>query len=134
MLFTAMTSCRQIISTRSVRRTSALRRYVFLFMTLLVTGCATTDFAADARLRPGTDLPDQFLVGAHDGAETREAAPGEGCRNPLVDPRDGTRIVLVRSSDERGDYEVPTGRYGVSERELLRIDCGTGRALGIVRR
>lgn len=105
-----------------------------LSATVLMTGCATTDFATEAQLRPAADLPDEFLVGAHDSAETSEAAPGEGCRNPMVDPRDGTRVLLVRSNDERGDYEVPAGRYGASERELLRIDCGTGEALGIVRR
>jgi hypothetical protein len=58
-----------------------------------------------------------------------------GCRSPLLDPRDQTRIQLVRSARvedrELGDYDV-SGRYGVGPRELLRIDCSTGAPLGIV--
>ncbi len=59
---------------------------------------------------------------------------GEGCRNPIVDPRNDTRLTLIRSADGLGDYEPVTLRYGVSEGELLRVDCASGRAVGIVER
>ncbi len=104
-----------------------------LFLALLcLTGCATQRPVADASgLR---DLPDHFLVGTHTGASTSEPSPGDGCRNPMVDPRDGTRLTLVRSEGGRGDYQVPEGQYGVDRRHLLRLDCASGRAVGIVRR
>ncbi len=53
--------------------------------------------------------------------------------NPMSDPRDGTKVILVRSTPEYGDYQVPHGRYGVAKGELLRLEPGTGRVLGIVR-
>lgn len=110
-------------------------RFLLLFA-LGLSACAHTSSVDLARQRvaPATDTPAHFLVGSHTGPETSAPRAGEGCRNPLVDGRDGARLVLVRSGDGVGDYEVPAGRYGVGERELLRVDCATGRALGRVRR
>jgi hypothetical protein len=51
----------------------------------------------------------------------------------MIDPRDGTKIVLEQSSDGRGFYRVPAGRYGVRPGELLVVECGTGRVIGIVK-
>ncbi|MEP0545941.1 MAG: hypothetical protein ABJF88_03350 [Rhodothermales bacterium] len=98
---------------------------------VLPAGCAT-----ERTVLPATspDLPDHFVVGAFDSAETTEPAPGSACRSPLVDPRDGTRLILFESTPGRGLYEVPDGRYGLDDDYLLQVDCGTGRALGIVRR
>lgn len=84
-------------------------------------------------MNAATDVPEYFLVGTHAGPAVSEPEPGSGCRNPMVDPRDGTRLLLVRSAEGRGDYEVPAGRYGVGKQELLRLECETGRVLGIVR-
>ena len=79
-------------------------------------------------------VPDHFLVGDPNSAVTREPKPGEGCRNPMVDPHDGTKLTLVRSSNGMGDYEVPEGRYGVGKGQLLRLDCSNGRPMGVVKR
>lgn len=62
------------------------------------------------------------------------AGTAEACWSPVTDARDGTRLVLVRSRAGRGDYAVPEGRYGVREGELPRLECATGRVLGIVPR
>lgn len=99
---------------------------------LLFGGCATTDFPTDGEARTATDVPDHFLVGTPGGTATTEPDGGEACRNPMVDPRTGTRLRLVRSLRDRGDYEVPNALYGVGRKELLRLDCTTGRAVGIV--
>ena len=101
-----------------------------------LAACSTTSggFPDGGSVRPGTDLPDHFLLGVPGAEGMSEPDGGEACRSPLVDPRDGTRLVLSRSSGGRGDYEVPAGRYGVAERELLRVECGTGRPSGVVRR
>jgi hypothetical protein len=92
------------------------------------------NFPSDDKAHEATNVPDHFLVGTPNGTATSEPTPDEGCRNPMVDPRDGTKIQLIRSSHDRGDYKVSTGRYGVGEKELLRLDCGTGRVVGIVRK
>ena len=84
------------------------------------------------------NLPDHFMVAVTGIAQAEEPKPGEGCRNPMVDPRNGTPLNLMRSKSGVGDYQVQ-GRdyeldssYGVDPRHLLRIDCATGKALGIV--
>jgi len=51
-----------------------------------------------------------------------------------VDPRDGARLRLMRTYHDRGDYDVPSGRYGVDADKLLRLECGTGRPVGVVPR
>lgn len=98
-------------------------------MVLAVAACATggrSGFPADRDARPATDTPAAFTFSV--------PASGDACRSPAVDPRDGTRLVLARSSGGRGDYEVPAGRYGVNGREYLRLDCATGAVVGAVPR
>ncbi|HTS02480.1 MAG TPA: hypothetical protein VMN04_08150 [Thermoanaerobaculia bacterium] len=83
------------------------------------------------------DLPDHFMVAASGVGKAEEPKPDEGCRNPMVDPRDATLMTLMRSGGGKGDYAVQSEygsghKYGVTSRQLLRIDCATGKALGIV--
>lgn len=100
----------------------------------LLGGCAARTYPLSTEAYAASDVPDHFLVGTHGSDATAEPAAGEGCRNPMVDPRDGTRLTLVRSSANRGDYAVPEGRYGVRPGDLLRLDCTTGRAVNVVGR
>ena len=86
----------------------------------------------NAMISPAIDTPTHFLVEGS-GGKTQEPAPGR-CRSPMIDPRDGTRILLERSSEGRGYYRVPKARYGVRSGELLLIECETGRVIGIVKR
>jgi len=85
-------------------------------------------------------LPDHFMVVESGIAQKAEPKPGEPCRNPMVDPRDGATLNLVRSKDGLGDYQALGEQYelhstyGLDSRHLLRIDCSTGKALGIVDR
>lgn len=101
-----------------------------LLFLALPTGCVTS-FPQDPSARPAHDVPDAFLV--RDRAELRAARSTGGCRNPMVDPRDRSEIILARSQGERGDYAVRVGKYGVRAGEYLRLDCATGRVIGIVR-
>lgn len=112
----------------------SLQLLLLLVFLLIVSSCSTMNFPSDDKAREANNVPDHFLVGTPNGTVTSEPTPEEGCRNPMVDPSDGTKIQLVRSSHDRGDYEVPNDRYGVGEKELLRLDCGTGRVVGIVRK
>ena len=120
-----------------VRTALFLGRCTALSLLVALGACSagsSTGFPADRGVRPASDLPAYFLVGRLDSPETAEPVAGEGCRSPMVDPRDETRLRLVRSAAGQGDYEVPAGRYGTSGDDLLRLDCGTGRPLGIVKR
>jgi hypothetical protein len=96
-------------------------------------GSAAGGIVAEAK-----DLPDHFMVSVTGLAQSEEPKAGEGCRNPLVDPRNGTQLNLMRSKDGIGDYQVlgeqysVDSRYGVDSRHYLRVDCATGKALGIV--
>jgi hypothetical protein len=64
-------------------------------------------------------------------ADTSNASP---CLSPLKDPRTGTTIILVRSENGVGDYLAPSGAYGIPDGQLLRLECGSGEVLGLVRR
>ena len=103
-----------------------------VLLPLIAAACVSTStFTPDpANLRMAQDAPAQFVT--EDGGPP----PADACRSPLIDPRDQTRLRLVRSGSvgaaHQGDYEVPQGRYGVRAGELLRVDCSTGQALGIV--
>jgi hypothetical protein len=109
---------------------------------LTATGCAISSrgtYPADATSRPASDTPDRFMVGSITPGDSLSAPQaGGGCRNPMVDPRNGTRLTLVQSQRGRdgqvGDYEVPDGRYGARAGELLRLNCDTGRAIGFIPR
>ena len=122
---------------RRVRSRTASSCAVTLALGLLAAGCSVGtagSFPADPVTRPAANAPERFVVGSYDGTATEEPSAGRGCRSPMVDPRDGTRLRLVRSAGERGDYEAPAGWYGAGEGELLRIDCATGEVVGIVER
>ncbi len=76
------------------------------------------------------DLPDHFVVVQSGVGKANEPKPDEGCRNPMIDPRDKTLLELRRSANGKGDYRVQN--YGLASTQLLRIDCATGKAIGIV--
>jgi hypothetical protein len=108
----------------------------------LLAGCGPGRTIWDVTPSAATGLPTVFV------ADTAGLKPGTsatgmaGCRVHLTDPAFGSHLTLVRSTDRGGapttywgDYEVsPIGRYGVEEYQLLRIDCRTGQAVGIVPR
>lgn len=106
-------------------------------------GCASTakNDMSGAVVGVPLNMPDHFLVAGSGIGKAAEPKPGEGCRNPMVDPRDKTLLELRRSANGIGDYRVMAGqdaglasggKYGMSSRDLLRIDCATGKAIGIV--
>lgn len=103
-----------------------------LLAMLFFNSCATSHFSTDNVIRNAIELPQYFMVGTLSGTETSEPQANDGCRNPMVDPRDGTKLQLVRSNGDLGDYKVSNGLYGVGKNELLRLECSTGQAIGIV--
>jgi hypothetical protein len=105
-----------------------------LGLLLLPVGCISTHMDDSAIIRAARDCPDHFLVSAGDSGRPTEPTAGTGCHSPMVDPRDGTQLLLRRSAAGQGDYVVPAGRYGIGPKELLRLDCATGKPLGVVKR
>ena len=101
---------------------------LFTGMLLIFTlSCGPGRTANDGVIRSATDLPDLFDTPAGMGWGDNK------CLNPLIDPMDGTELILVQSRDGLGDYRVVGRKYGVSKGELLRINCTTGVVVGIVR-
>lgn len=112
---------------------SIIKQYFWVFF-LLLSSCATSHFGTGTVKQEALNTPDYFMVGFHENEEMREPKANEGCRSPMVDPRDGFKVYLVRSSESIGDYSVSGKEYGVGNDELLRIACNTGKAIGIVQR
>ena len=120
-------------------RSTSLLRVGAVSALVAFAGCASSrgsirgPVVAEAK-----NLPDHFMVAVSGVAQSEEPRAGEGCRNPMVDPRNGTTLNLMRSKDGMGDYQVLGGdyelasKYGVDARHLLRIDCASGKALGVV--
>jgi hypothetical protein len=107
-------------------------------LAIAAAGCSLGiggSFPSDATARTAIDVPHRFEpADAADRIQPGDTIAGSGCRSPMVDPRDGTRIVFLRAATQRADYAVAGGRYGVNEYELLRLDCNTGAVIGVVER
>lgn len=102
-------------------------------LTLALLGCASTgrDMSGPVVGVP-VDTPDHFMV-ARSGVDKYAEPKADGvCRNPMIDPRDRTELLLRRSAGGKGDYWVQSQKYGLTGSLLLRIDCATGKAVGIV--
>lgn len=114
----------------------SFRGLVAVVLIVGLTGCAGKRMNADvdSPMRAAVDVPDHFMTSTTTGAV--EPRPDEGCRSPIIDPRNGVRLTLIRSADGRGDYEPQSGAssYGLKAGELLRVECASGRPVGIVKR
>ena len=102
-----------------------------------LVACASSSMTGTI-VAQATDLPDHFMVTETGLSKMEDPKPGEGCKNPMSDPRKGTVLNLMRSANGIGDYQVLgedfqyQTRYGVKSTQYLRLDCATGKALGIV--
>jgi hypothetical protein len=115
---------------RSFQRGSRLLIAAAVFSAACAIGGSST-YSIDGPARAARDTPVQFVTLSGEIRADTSASPG--CLSPLIDPRDGTRLTLVNSQSGRvGDYSVGGGRYGVGNKELLRLECGTGRVIGII--
>lgn len=108
-------------------------KFVKITAFALFAGCASASgaFPRDDVARPASDAPDRF---ATDAGAPAAASSTAACQSPITDPRSGVKLRFVRTQPGRGDYEVAVGQYGARAGELLRVDCGTLRAIGLVPR
>jgi len=95
----------------------------------LLASCASVSWPTSADPSLISDTPDHFLVLDLVTGERSDPA-GPVCRNPLVDPRDGTRLTLIRSSSGFGDYQPGKPRYGLTGDQLIRVNCNNGLPVG----
>ena len=104
-----------------------MKRAIAIVAFACALSCSARHDAASTTgaLRAPVDPPENF---------TTPDPSGAACRSPMTDPRDGTQLRLVWSSGGLGEYEVPAGRYGVRAGEVLRVDCASGKAVGIAKR
>lgn len=101
---------------------------IWVFFLASVAGCASTSWPTAVDPSAISATPDHFLVVDPVTGATEPSGPD--CRNPMADPRDGTRLTLVRSSAGFGDYRPDAPRYGLAGNQLLRINCSDGRPIG----
>ena len=105
-----------------------VRILISISFILLLMSCGPGRSTADGDVvRSAIDVPDLF-----------EVPPGmawgdNSCKNPIIDPMDGSELILVQSRNGVGDYRVSGYKYGVNQGELLRINCSTGAVIGIVK-
>ena len=121
------------------RISTLLARGAAAAVLVALAGCASTganDMSGPIEGVP-LDLPDHFVVARSGIGKTEEPKADGVCRNPMIDPRDRTELTLRRSAAGKGDYWPEGGirgkhMYGLTSQQLLRIDCATGKAIGIV--
>lgn len=102
-------------------------KLIGIFTAFLLSGCHSTSNQGDF-LRLAKDPPEVFQPPSGTGLSE------SSCLTPLTDPRDGTIIILEKSYGSiLGDYRVPEKKYSVGNRELLRVNCKTGKVIGIVK-
>ncbi len=107
-------------------KTSVILPYI-LFLSA-ITGCGVfTNSSKSAIIRRAENTPVFF------SPPTGVILDNTSCKSPLIDKRNDTKIILISSKNGIGIYQVITGKYGIRKGELLRVDCKTGKSLGIVK-
>lgn len=108
-----------------------MRRPPALLLLAALCGCGVSS-SFSATPRPVQATPEAFAVDTTFHRTVTVAPPGT-CLTHLVDPRDGTTLVLDRAHEGIGDFVVtPADRYGLRPNERLRVACATGTPLGAV--
>lgn len=113
----------------TLRTNTQAMKPVYAFLIILgFLGCKTSDtWSESAVIRtPESDL----TVGLPPGVAPQD----DVCQSPLIDMETGSQLVLMRSANGLGDYQVQDRSYGLEQGELLRIDCRTKLIIGVVRR
>ncbi len=102
---------------------------------LVLAACGGSGSMTGQAAPPPLTVPAQFVPDDPGmivpGTDT---TAGAACVSPLIDRATGTRLMLYRSESGVGDYQPPSGAFGIPDGKLIRIECNTGRVLGIVRR
>jgi len=110
-----------------------MKRIKFLLIIIailnLTIGCSVFKNSSDNNLiiRQAENTPEKFVPA------NGVSLDSDTCKSPMIDPRDGTQLLMVSASGGMANYKIVTGKYGLKKGELLRIDCSTGVVVGIVK-
>jgi len=108
-----------------------------LLTLLLLAGCSTHAGSMSSVIEqpaPVTAPPRFVPLDSTKVMAPADTLAGDGCLSPMADPVSGIQIILIRSESGLGDYLAPSGSYRLRDDQLIRLDCNTGRVVGIVRR
>ncbi|MEZ4413735.1 MAG: hypothetical protein R2910_12175 [Gemmatimonadales bacterium] len=107
-----------------------------LFAALLLVACGGNTGMQSVIQQPApVTAPPRFVpLDPANVIAPADTLAGDGCLTPMRDPVTGVEIVLVRSESGLGDYDAPSGAYGMRDDQLIRLECNTGRVIGVVRR
>lgn len=106
-----------------------------LFAALLVAACGGSSGMQSVIDQPAPVTAPRFApLDPTNVIAPADTLAGDGCLTPMRDPITGVEIVLVRSESGLGDYGAPSGAYGMRDDQLIRLECNTGRVIGVVRR
>lgn len=96
---------------------------------ILTTGCSVFKNSSDNNriIRQAENTPEKFI------SANGLSLNGNSCISPMIDPRDETQLIMVSSNNGMANYRVSPNKYGLKKGELLRVDCKTGVAVGIVK-
>lgn len=101
--------------------------FTCLIMLSLFVSCGTTGtIEGEGIMRSAIDTPVRFEI-------PKGTTWDDTCKNPIIDPLDGSELILVQSSRGFGNYRPVGLKYGMIHGELLRINCRTGEVVGIVK-
>jgi|SRR5690606_21472841 len=101
--------------------------YALAIVTFISCGPSRTSQASGV-VRPVPDAPESFSSPFATSPDDPE------CQSRLIDPVGQVELILVQSLGEVGHYLAPPGKYGMAADELLRIECRTGKLIGVVRK
>ncbi len=107
------------------------KSFLFLLITsisILITSCKVQQntLSIQSVIRQAENIPDNFEP------PSNLILDNVSCKNPMIDSRNGTKIILLSAQNGLGKYEVPNGSYGVKKGEALLLDCSNGKVKGIV--
>jgi hypothetical protein len=103
----------------------------------ILAACSTSTGSMQSVINapPPVTAPPRFIpINQNDLLMPADTVAGDGCLSPMADPVTGVRITLVRSESGLGDYQAPSGSYGIKDGQLIRLECNTGHVIGLVRR
>src|SRR5450755_2071203 len=90
-----------------MRRTTRVKLALALGAAAALMACASgSNSMTGPIVAEATGLPDHFMVSVTGLSQMEEPKAGEGCKNPMADPRKGTILNLMRSQNGIGDYQV----------------------------
>ena len=107
-----------------------IQNLTIILFSIAAFGCASTTNSGSQSIiiREAENTPEAFVP--REGVSFDE----NSCKSPMIDPRDSTEIIMVSASNGQGTYSAPQGKYGLKKGEFLRLNCSSGKVIGVVKK